>query len=93
LPFLVISPFAKRNYVDHAVTDTTSILRFIEDNWQLGRIDSLDNPGGALPGQGSFDQLAGSIEGLFDFDDRDGRDDRLLLLNDSTGEVVRPTRF
>jgi phospholipase C len=88
----VISPYAKRNYVDHATIDTTSVLRFIEDNWQLGRIDSLDNPGGAPAGQGSFDQLAGSIEGLFDFDDRyrDRRDDLPLLLNDSTGEVVWP---
>jgi phospholipase C len=92
LPFLVISPYAKSNYVDHAILDTTSVLRFIEDNWQLGRIDSLDNPGGAAPGQGSFDQFAGSIAGLFDFDDRyrDNRDDLPLLLNDSTGEVVWP---
>ncbi len=35
LPFLVISPFAKPNFVDHTITDTTSILRFIEDNWNL----------------------------------------------------------
>jgi phospholipase C len=95
LPFLVISPYAKRNYVDHALLDTTSVLRFIEDNWQLGRIDSLDNPGGAPAGQGSFDQFAGSIESLFDFDDRhgEGRDDRRLLLDDNTGEVVWPNRF
>jgi phospholipase C len=38
LPFLVISPYAKRNYVDHSLNDTTSILRFIEDNWKLGRL-------------------------------------------------------
>jgi phospholipase C len=35
LPLLVISPYAKVNYVDHHVTDQTSILRFIEDNWNL----------------------------------------------------------
>jgi hypothetical protein len=29
----VIYPFAKHNFVDHTVTDQTSILRFIEDNW------------------------------------------------------------
>ena len=34
LPLLVISPYAKVNYVDHSITDQTSILRFIEDNWQ-----------------------------------------------------------
>jgi phospholipase C len=96
LPFLVISPFAKRNYVDHAVLDTTSILAFIEGNWGLGTIDSLDHPNGTMtgnspPGQGSFDQLAGSIMGLFDFDDRsdDFVANRRLFLNDGTGEVTR----
>ena len=39
MPFLVISPFARQNYVDHTVTDQTSVLRFIEDNFDLGRID------------------------------------------------------
>src|ERR1019366_6191209 len=44
LPLLVVSPFAKVNYVDHTVTDQSSILRFIEDNWTLGRIgnNSMD---------------------------------------------------
>jgi phospholipase C len=57
LPLLVISPFAKRNYVDHGVTDQSSILRFIEDNWNLGRI-----------GDQSFDAIAGSLDAMFDFD-------------------------
>ncbi len=35
LPFLVISPYAKQNNVDHTLTDQTSVLRFIEDNWGL----------------------------------------------------------
>ncbi len=55
-PLLVISRHAKRNFIDHSVTDLTSILRFIEDNWKLGRI-----------GNGSFDALAGSLDNLFDF--------------------------
>jgi phospholipase C len=38
MPLLVISPWARKNYVDHRVTDQSSILRFIEDNWNLGRI-------------------------------------------------------
>ncbi len=44
LPLIVISPYAKQNYVDHRATDQSSILRFIEDNWDLGRIggDSTD---------------------------------------------------
>src|SRR5207244_12430607 len=57
LPLLVISPFARPNFVDHTLTDQSSILRFVEDNWELGRI-----------GDRSFDEVAGSLLGLFDFD-------------------------
>ena len=56
LPLLVISPYAKQNYVDHTLTDQSSVLRFIEDNWHLGRI-----------GGGSFDEKAGTIENMFNF--------------------------
>ena len=37
LPLMVISPYAKKNFVDHTVTDQSSILRFIEDNWLAGQ--------------------------------------------------------
>ena len=74
LPFLVISPFAKQNYVDHAVTDQTSILRFIEDNWSLGRI-----------GNQSLDVLAGSILGHFDFT---ASHPKPVILDPTSGEVV-----
>jgi len=72
LPLLVISPFARDNFVDHTLTDQASILRFIEDNWNLGRI-----------GADSFDQLAGSLASMFDFDHP--RDDTLVL-DPVTGE-------
>jgi phospholipase C len=72
LPMLVISPFARENSVDNAITDTTSVLRFIEDNWSLPRI-----------GGGSFDALAGSINGMLDFTHRHSA---RLILNPSTGE-------
>jgi phospholipase C len=79
-PFLVISPYAKKNYVDHRVTDQSSILRFIEDNWGLGRI-----------GNGSTDAIAGSINGMLDLDDHDGshhdRDSRLIL-DPATGRII-----
>jgi phospholipase C len=91
MPFLVISPYARRNYVDHAVLDLTSILRFIEDNWQLGRIDSLDYPDGTPTGspprdQGSFDRMAGDITGLFDFETHAAAPP--LILDDSTGALM-----
>jgi phospholipase C len=67
LPLLVISPYAKQNYVDHRATDQASILRFIEDNWSLGRI-----------GNDSTDVKSGRLNGLFDFDDNH-RAPRLIL--------------
>jgi phospholipase C len=73
LPLLVISSFAKVNYVDHTLTDQTSILRFIEDNWGLGRI-----------GGGSFDAIAGSLEGMFDFSG--GPSAQPLFLDAQTGQ-------
>src|SRR5580658_1495093 len=77
LPLLVISPLAKRNYVDHKLTDQTSILRFIEDNWL----------GGERIGQGSFDALAGSIDTMFDFSHPAPLFGSEYILNPSTGEV------
>jgi phospholipase C len=59
LPFVVISPWARPNFVDNTLTDQTSVIRFIEDNWKLGRI-----------GDGSFDELAGPITNMFDFSRR-----------------------
>jgi len=38
LPFMVISPWAKANFVDHNFSDQASIPNFIEYNWQLGTI-------------------------------------------------------
>jgi phospholipase C len=55
LPLLVISPWAKHDFVDHTLTDQSSILRFIEDNWHLPRL-----------GNGSADATAGSIMPMFD---------------------------
>ncbi|MDE1941946.1 MAG: alkaline phosphatase family protein [Betaproteobacteria bacterium] len=54
IPFLVISPLAKANYVDHTQISQASIVRFIEDNWL----------GGQRLGGGSFDANAGSITGM-----------------------------
>jgi phospholipase C len=72
LPLLVISPYAKANYVDHSITDQTSILRFVEDNWQLGRI-----------GNQSFDSKAATLLNMFDFTHNANK----LFLNPSTGLV------
>jgi phospholipase C len=90
LPFLVISPYAKQNYVDHSLNDTTSILRFIEYNWSLGAVGSL----GISNDLQSFDVMAsGSILGMFDFNQDDFLffpqffPNRRLILNPSSGGV------
>lgn len=75
LPLLVISPYAKQNYVDHRMTDQSSILRFIEDNWSLGRI-----------GGDSADAKAGTLNGLFDFSGENRASK--LILDPATGVVL-----
>jgi phospholipase C len=76
-PFLVISPRALENFVDHTVTDQTSVLRFIEDNWLNGQ----------RIGGGSFDAIANAITQMFDFEDDRGRDS--LILDPTTGEPTQ----
>jgi phospholipase C len=73
-PLLVISPYAKVNFVDHTLTDQSSVLRFIEDNWGTGRI-----------GGGSYDQIAGSLANMLDFDGGHAFGDRRLILDSATG--------
>jgi phospholipase C len=61
--------------VDHTVTDQTSIIHFVEDNWL----------GGTRIGGGSFDALANSIDQMFDFS---GEGSEKLFLNPGTGLPV-----
>jgi acid phosphatase len=35
IPFLLVSPYARSNYIDHTYHDHTSVLKFIERNWKL----------------------------------------------------------
>jgi phospholipase C len=72
LPLLVISPWAKRNFVAHTLTDQSSIIRFIEDNWRLPRIS------------GSFDAIAGTLNNMFNFNSTNPN--RKLFLNPTTGQ-------
>jgi phospholipase C len=72
-PFLLISPWAKTNFVDHTLTDQSSILRFIEDNWGLGRL-----------GNQSADAIAGSLLNMFDFNEDHERAPKLILNQDGT---------
>jgi phospholipase C len=42
VPAIIISPFAKRHYVDHTQYDTTSILRLIEERWNVTPLERRD---------------------------------------------------
>ncbi|MFM2484400.1 phospholipase C [Celerinatantimonas yamalensis] len=56
LPFLLISPWARHNYVAHQMLDQSSVLRFIEQNWQLGYL-----------GTHTADHYAHSLLNMFNF--------------------------
>jgi phospholipase C len=42
VPLLVISPYAKQNYVSHVQYETASVLRFAEDLYGLGQLAAAD---------------------------------------------------
>ena len=60
------------------MTDQTSIIRFVEDNWL----------GGQRIGDGSFDAIANSISSMMQFGQPTSCI-RYALLNDMTGEVTQ----
>lgn len=77
IPLLIISPYAKENFVEYTKpTDFTSILRFIEDNWDLGQIDS-----------GSLDAYTNSLDSIFDF--KSPPHTTPLILDPTTGEIKK----
>jgi phospholipase C len=79
LPMVVISPYTRENYVSSNLTDTTSVVKFIEDNWLHGE---------RIPG--SFDAISGSLDapgGLLDFYTLPHF--QPVILNPTTGAVVK----
>ncbi|HUN72196.1 MAG TPA: alkaline phosphatase family protein [Steroidobacteraceae bacterium] len=76
IPFLVISPWARANYVSHTYISQASIVRFVEDNWLHGE----------RLGGGAFDATTGSIMDMFDF--KQHRMNPPLFLNEQTGEPI-----
>jgi phospholipase C len=78
IPFLVISPWAKNDYIDHTLITQASVVKFIEDNWL----------GGQRIGGGSFDASTGSIASLFDFDPTHHIPAVSIALDPTTGEFA-----
>jgi phospholipase C len=77
-PFVVISPYAKKNYVSHVLITQASIPQFIEDNWL-----NKERIGG-----GSFDATTGSIMDMFNFKQAPTRK---LILDQTFGTVDSKT--
>jgi len=71
VPLIVVSPYARRGYVDHTYNDHVSILKFIEDNWGIPPLSAVseDNLPDATPGvYVPHDRPAiGNLMTLFDF--------------------------
>jgi phospholipase C len=85
LPMLVISPFAKHNYVDHNLSDQASIINLIEYNWHLPGI-----PGSAdqiLARTDRSEWVPFDLGGMFRFDGH-RPDGRKLFLDPSTGQLL-----
>ena len=87
LPLMVISPFSRVNFVHNTLTDQTSSLRFVEDNWlgsaRIEPVSGTGTPGDGLVG--SFDNLAGPLNNLFDFGHpRAGK----VFLDPTTGQAT-----
>ena len=76
MPLLVISPYAKSNFVDHTLTDQSSITKFIQDNWTLPPIT------------GSTANVAGSLVSMFDFSGPSAGTNPVLYLDPTTGAVA-----
>jgi phospholipase C len=95
----MVSPWSKVNYVDHTLTDQSSILRFIEDNWDLNYIDGpavrdannqLRKPGfPPAPHRQSFDVITGSFDNMFDDEPHFAR----FILDPATGSVIKNARY
>lgn len=48
VPTIIVSPFAKRHFIDHTTYDTTSILKLIEIRWGLTPLGDRDAKAAAL---------------------------------------------
>jgi phospholipase C len=83
LPLLVVSPFAKRDAVDHNLSDQSSMINFVEYNWGLPAIPgSFDQ---ALAGRDASEGVPFDLAGLLEFG---AKANGKLYLNPVTGEKV-----
>jgi phospholipase C len=56
VPTLIISPYARKGYIDHTRYETVSILSFIENRWHLSPLGTRDAQAANLTGAFDFSQ-------------------------------------
>jgi phospholipase C len=79
VPALLVSPYARRHFIDHSALDFTSMLKFIEQNWRLRPLTRLD-------------ATAGSLMGAFNFQQRPRRPEIIPLQRATAGSPSRTVR-
>jgi acid phosphatase len=62
VPAIIISPFAKKGFVDHTQYETVSILKFIETRWGLAPLTSRDAAANGLTN--AFDFGPSTVPGM-----------------------------
>ena len=65
IPAIIVSPFARRGFVDHTQYDTGSVLRFISHRWSLPTLQGIALRDAALARHGSAPM--GDLSGALDF--------------------------
>ena len=81
MPLLLVSPYAKKNAVDHNLSNQASTINFLEYNWGLPGI-----PGSADQVQATVNAGEGvpfDLAGMFEFA---GKRNGKLFLNPETGQ-------
>jgi phospholipase C len=77
VPMMVISPYAKTGYIDHAQGEFSSVLRFIENNWGLTQLTRRD-------------RIASDLSQNFDFAQSPRPPDPQPLRTDCKGPIWTP---
>ena len=63
VPAIVISPYAKKGFVDHTQYDSTSILKLIEERWTLAPLGTRDAAATGLANAFDFSQTPTAASG------------------------------
>ena len=56
VPAMLVSPYARQGYVDSTVLDHTSVLKFIEENWDIPPLAERDGSANSISGAFDFSQ-------------------------------------